>query len=253
MKLLLDLGNSRCKFAIVEGGEVKQYEAESYGPFGKFYSVKSLSNKYSDIDEIVISSVLSEEMNSQINEMLLNDAARKVFFLAPAENSFSVKLAYANPSSMGVDRVAALIGAKEKYSGNSCIVDCGTAVTIDALSAEGVHQGGVILPGAKIMQKALMANTKIATSEAEAKREQADPEFNVLSNTTEGAIHTGSVSAVAGGIEFVVNKMSSDYDVFDQIVFTGGDAKKLKSYLALQAVTDDTLVLDGLKMDSENI
>lgn len=254
MKLLLDLGNSRCKFAIVDKGEITQYEVENYGPFGKLYSVKALSDKISDIDEVVISSVLSEEMNSQINEALLKGAAKKVFFLTPAENSFSVKLAYANPASMGVDRVAALIGAKEKYSGSCCIVDCGTAVTIDALDEEGIHQGGVILPGAKIMQKALMANTKIAAGDAaEAKQALENSNLNVLSNTTEGAVYAGSVSAVAGGIEFVVNKMSSDYDVFDQIVFAGGDAEKMKFYLDLQAVIDHTLVLDGLKVVSENI
>jgi type III pantothenate kinase len=246
VKLLLDLGNSRCKFAIVEKGDLKQYEAQNYGPFGKLYSVKSLSDQYSDADEVVISSVLSEEMNSQIKETLLNGAAKNVFFLAPEENSFGVKLAYADPSNMGVDRVAALIGAKEKYSGNSCIVDCGTAITIDVLDAKGVHQGGVILPGIKVMKKALLSNTKIEVSDA-------DVEFDVLSKTTEGAIHTGCISAVVGGVEHVVNKMASDYDGFDQIVITGGDAEKIKSYLSMQADMDNTLVLDGLKVVSENI
>jgi type III pantothenate kinase len=258
VKLLLDLGNSRCKFAIVEKDEVKQYEVQNYGPFGKLYSVKSLSDKYSDADEVVISSVLSEEMNSQIKEALLSGTVKKVFFLAPAENSFSVKLAYANPSSMGADRVAALIGAIEKYSGNCCIVDCGTAITIDALDAKGAHQGGVILPGIKTMQKALLGNTKIEASETETgpgSRPGSRPElaFNVLSKTTEDAIHTGCISAVAGGIEHVVNKMASEYDTFDQIVFTGGDAEYIKSFLDLKAVIDHTLVLDGLKVVSYNI
>ena len=258
MKLLLDLGNSRCKYAIVEKGEVKQYEAQNYGPFGKLYSVKSLSDKYSNAEEVVISSVLSEELNSQISEALLRGAVKNVFFLAPAENSFSVKLVYANPSSMGVDRVAALIGAKDKYSGKCCIVDCGTAITIDALDAEGAHQGGVIFPGIKIMQKALLDNTKIATGDAKVVPEfmpelKQEPAFNVLSDTTEDAIHTGSISAVVGGIEYVVNKMSSDYDDFDQIVITGGNAEQIKPYLTRQAVIDDTLVLDGLKVVSESI
>ena len=248
MKLLLDLGNTRCKFAIVEKGVVKQYEAQNYGPFGKLYTVKSLSDQYSDADEVVISSVLSEEVNSQINEALLSGAAKKVFFLKPVETSFSVKLAYTDPSCMGVDRIAALIGAKEKYSGNSCIVDCGTAVTIDVLDPNGVHLGGVILPGIKTMQKAVLGNTKIEVSDAD-----QDPVFNVLSKTTGDAIHSGCISAVVGGIEHVVNKMASDYDDFDQIVLTGGDAEQLKSYLMLQVVIDETLVLDGLKVVSENI
>jgi len=247
VKLLLDLGNSRCKFAVVEKGKVEKYDTQNYGPFGKLYSVKSLSDKYTDANGIIIGSVLSEEMNSQIKETLLNDGVKSVYFLDPVENSFGVSLAYANPSALGVDRVAALIAANEKYSGNTCIVDCGTAVTLDVLDAKGVHQGGVILPGVASMRKALLANTKIEIDDA------TEVEFNVLSGTSENAIHTGCVSAVVGGIEYVINKMASDYDGFDQVVLTGGDAERIKSYLSLAVLTDDTLVLDGLNVVSQKI
>jgi len=247
VKLLLDLGNSRCKYAIVEEGEVAKYDSQNYGPFGKLYSVKSLCDQYSDASGIIISSVLSEEMNSQIKETLLSDDAENIYFLDPTENSFDVSLAYADPSTLGVDRVAAMIAVNEKYSGNNCIVDCGTAVTIDALDVKGAHLGGVILPGIDSMRKALLANTKIEITGIE------EAEFNVLSRTTGGAIHTGCVSAVVGGIEYIVNRMASDYDGFDQVVLTGGDAKLIKSHLSLPVHTDETLVLDGLKVVSQNI
>ena len=182
---MLDLGNSRCKFAVVDNDVVEKYDTQNYGPFGKLYSVKSLCDQYSDASGIIIGSVLSEEMNSQIKETLLKDGAKNIYFLDPVENSFGVSLAYANPSALGVDRVAALIAANEKYSGNTCIIDCGTAVTLDVLDAKGVHQGGVILPGVASMRKALLANTKIEIDDA------TEVEFNVLSGTSEGAIHTG--------------------------------------------------------------
>ena len=94
MKLLLDLGNSRCKFAIVENSKVQKYGVKNYGPFGKLYGVKSLCDQYSDASSIIISSVLSEEMNLQIKETLLSGSSKNVYFLTPAENSFGVKLAY---------------------------------------------------------------------------------------------------------------------------------------------------------------
>ena len=176
---------------------------------------------------------------------------KKIFFLAPAENSFGVALAYANANALGVDRVAALIGANEKYSGSSCVVDCGTAVTIDALDGKGNHQGGVILPGIESMRNALLSNTEIGT-------EDAEMEFNVFSNTTESAIHTGCISAVVGGISYVVNKMASDYDNFDQIIWTGGDAEVVQLYFPESNQVKhmqfaDTLVLDGLQVVSRNI
>jgi len=99
------------------------------------------------------------------------------------------------------------------------------------------------------MKKALLGNTKIEPGNSEAGDTEVG--FNVLATTTEGAILTGGLCAVAGGIEYVVNKMAPDYDAFDQIIFTGGDAERLKPYLSMQVETDDTLVLDGLKVVSE--
>jgi len=247
VKLLLDLGNSRCKFAVVEKGKLESCDTQKYGPFGKLYSVKSLCDQYRDANGIIISSVLSEETNSQIKATLLKGGAKNIYFLNPVENSFGVSLAYADPSALGVDRVAALIAVNEKYSGNTCIVDCGTAVTLDILDANGVHQGGIILPGVASMRKALLANTKMKIDDA------TEAEFNVLAGTTENAIYTGCICAVVGGIEYVVNKMASDYDSFDQIVMTGGDAERIKSYLSLDVLTDDTLILDGLNVVSQKI
>ena len=251
MKLLLDLGNSRCKYAIYGESRIEKYGAQNYEPFGKLYSVKSLYGQYNDASEIIISSVLSKAINNQIEETLLKDGANNIYFLEPSKNSFGVTLAYVDLSALGIDRVAALIAAHEKYTGNSCVVDCGTAVTIDFLDAEGTHQGGVILPGIESMKKTLLSSTEIEI-------DHAKMEFNVLSNTTENAIHTGCISAVVGGIEYIVNKMASVYDSFDQIVLTGGDAELAQSHLSescqtMQIHVVDTLVLDGLEVVSRNI
>lgn len=245
MKLLLDLGNSRCKFAILDDNGVMEYGTQNYGPFGKLYTVKSLCEKQ-NLTKVVVCSVLSDKMNTDIIDMLSNKDGYDVFFLAAEKNCFGIKLSYDEPSAMGVDRVSALIAVKEIYPGNSCVVDCGTAVTIDAINCRGIHLGGVILPGVKAMQNGLLDSTKI-------EHENRDVNFNIFANTTEHAIFAGCMSAVAGGIEYVVNKMSSDYDVFDQIIFTGGDAEDLQSYVNLQVQIDSTLVLDGLKVIAENL
>ncbi|MFK7816765.1 MAG: type III pantothenate kinase [Gammaproteobacteria bacterium] len=247
MNLLVDLGNSCCKFAVEEEGKIEKYQSQKYGPFGKLYSVKSLCGQFSDARAIVISSVLSTEMNAQIKDTLTSDGAENIYFLDPVKNSFGIVLAYADPSTFGVDRVAALIGANEKYIGNSCIVDIGTAVTIDVLSANGEHKGGVIFPGVASMEKALLSNTKIQTDQT------ADVEFNVLANSTENAIHSGCMSALVGGVEYVVNNMSSNYDGFDQVILTGGGADLIKPYLSFSVRIEDTLVLDGLSIVSQNI
>ncbi|MEM7401065.1 MAG: type III pantothenate kinase [Pseudomonadota bacterium] len=249
MKLLIDLGNSRCKYAVMQQDGSMEYGIQNYSPFGKLYSVKSLCDKFGDTEGVIICSVLSEKMNNEIKTTLVEKDGRDVFFLQPNENSFGIDLKYNDPSTMGADRLAALISAHEKYLGNSCIIDCGTAVTVDFLNAKGVHQGGVILPGYKTMGKALLANTKI-------KIKQASEGFNLLANSTEAAIYTGCVSAVVGGIEYVVNKSTSDYDAFEQIILTGGASEKVneyfsKSFQELPLLLDANLLLDGLKVVAE--
>lgn len=251
MKLLIDLGNSRCKYAMLQQDGSMEYGIQSYSPFGKLYSVKSLCDKFENTEKVMICSVLSEKMNSEIKSTLVEKDGRDVFFLQPNENSFGIDLQYDDPSTMGADRLAALISVHEKNLGSSCIIDCGTAVTIDAINAKGVHQGGVILPGYETMEKALLANTKI-------NMKQASEEFNLLANSTEAAIHTGCVSAVVGGIEYVVNKMASDHDVFQQIFLTGGAAEEVnahfsKSFQVLPLLLDANLVLDGLKVVAERL
>ncbi len=247
MNLLVDLGNSCCKFAVEDEGKIEKYQSEKYGPFGKLYSVKSLCGQFRDAKAIVISSVLSAEMNAQIKDTLRSDDVKNIYFLDPVTNSFGIELVYADPSTLGADRLAALIGAKHKYIGKSCIVDIGTAVTIDALDVHGVHKGGVIFPGILSMEKTLLNSTKIDTAQT------AAVEFDVLAKSTENAIHSGCMSALVGGVEYVIKSMSSNCDGFDQVVLTGGDAELLKPYLSLPVTIDDTLVLDGLTFVSRNI
>lgn len=247
MALLIDLGNSYCKFALEEEGKIETYHSQRYGPFGKLYSVKDLCGQFNNAKVVVISSVLSEEMNTQIKDALTTDGEKYIYFLDPCKNSFGIDLAYLNLSTLGVDRFAAMIGAKEKYVGNSCIVDIGTAVTIDAINTDGVHRGGVIFPGVASMKKSLLSNTEIETDST------AEVEYNIFANSTENAIHSGCMSALVGGVERVVNLMAKSNDSFDQIILTGGDAELIQSHLSMPVIMDDTLVLDGLSVVSQNI
>ena len=245
MKLLLDLGNSRCKYAVLNDKNEIEYGELNYGPFGKLYTVKLLCDKYR-LEKVIICSVLSDEMNAEIIETLVNKDGHDVYILVAENNSFGVQLAYDNPAAMGVDRVSALIATKKKYSGNSCVIDCGTAITIDVLDCNGIHKGGIIFPGVQAMQTGLLGSTKIECDEIEV-------DYNIFANSTEQAIYSGCISAVAGGIEFAINKMASEQGKFDQVIFTGGGVERVEPYIDQSILIDPTLVLDGLKVVAENI
>lgn len=246
MNLLLDLGNSRCKFAILEKDVIKKYGIQPYHKENRHFVIEALLHENKNLKKAIVCSVFDEKFNHQLIKLLNSHNINDYYLLDPATESFGIRLAYLDPNQLGADRLAALIAANEKYSGNKCIVDCGTAITIDALDVNGMHRGGVIVPSLTSMQQALSVDTNI-------KYNEAGGSFNIFANTTQDATYTGCQSAVIGGIQHVVNTMQTHYDTFDKIVITGGDAEHIMSMLAHKVVHDEKLVLDGLMIVSRNL
>src|SRR5690606_41073244 len=99
-----------------------------------------------------------------------------------------------------VDRWVAMIGAYAEFRSALCVVDAGTAVTIDAVDRVGAHLGGMIVPGLSMMANALHVNTSEIPL---AKRNPAamTDAMNAFANTTEGAVQNGALTAVSGAVE----------------------------------------------------
>jgi len=246
MNLLLDLGNSRCKFQIVENHQIKEHGALSYIDANKLAVIESLLREHKFNNKVIVCSVFDAMFNDQLIRLLNRYSIKDYYFLAPAAQTFGVRINYQAPVNLGADRLAVLIAANEKFIGNKCIVDCGTAITIDALDKKGLHHGGVILPGLVSMLQALTVDTDIQCS-------GSSEAYNVFSNATEDAIYTGCLSAVVGGIQHVIDTMQTHCDSFDHVVITGGDAETVISMLALKVEYEPNLVLDGLMFVMENL
>lgn len=246
MKLLLDLGNSCCKFAVLGKDVPEVYGALLYHETERLAVIESVLRQYNDLDKVVVCSVLDQSLNDRLLQLFMNHQLDDCFFLDSSAESFGIRTGYRNPGELGADRLAALIAANEKYHGNTCIVDCGTAVTVDALGTEGRHRGGVIFPGFRSMQVALAVDTDINF-------EQPAGSFDITANSTRDAIYTGCLSAVAGGIDRAIHSIQARYGSFDQVILTGGDAKLLIPLLVQKVIHEPHLVLDGLKHISGNI
>ncbi len=246
MKALLDLGNSRCKYAILDPEAEDTFGALSYRDEERLEVIASVLQPYGQLDRVVVCSVLDQELNDQLQERF---PACRFYFLNPSENCFGVTSAYEDPRALGADRLAALIVAKVRYPGSTCIVDCGTAVTVDALDQGGVHRGGVIFPGVGSMRAALEMDTAM-NLEGEA------GSFAVPATSTRDAIYSGCLSAVAGGISQAIDRMQAEDAPFDQVILTGGDAGLLVPLLAPKVIHEPHWVLEGLRhvskcMDAE--
>lgn len=143
---------------------------------------------------------------------------------------------YDNPSQLGADRWAALIGAHALHSGACLVVNAGTATTIDALDADGHFQGGLILPGLELMRRALAGNT--------ADLPLARGSFRELPRNTDDAIVSGSVQATLGAIERMFAPLAALPDAC--CLLSGGAAGELEPWLAIPHRRVNNLVLEGL-------
>ena len=135
--------------------------------------------------------------------------------------------AYLTPETLGRDRLAAAVGAATLYPGrNALIVDFGTAVTLDFVSADGVFRGGCISPGMAMRFRALHEYTAAlplcdATDSAE-----------LLGRTTDEAVRLGVMNSLAFEIEGYIARMQGEIEDLC-VIFTGGDtnffAKRIKN------------------------
>ncbi len=246
MKLLMDLGNSRCKCAIINNGDFDLIDPISYSKTDRMSTIKSLFDGLKNLSQVVICTVLGKHINTQLEQFLVSNEIENIHFINPEIESFEIKLDRYNVKHLGSDRLAAMVGAHVKFKANTCIVDCGTAITIDALDGNGTHYGGVIFPGVQSMQNTLLQNTDIDINGESDK-------YEVFARSTHEAIHSGCISAAAGGIQFVINEMQTKHGMFDKVILTGGNAEKLLSMLKLNAEYEPTLVLDGLMEISKKL
>ncbi|MEO8444834.1 MAG: type III pantothenate kinase [Gammaproteobacteria bacterium] len=156
MKLLVDVGNTRIKWAfggpgkLVARGEALRDASESLRPL--------LDSAYRP-GEIRLANVAGDAAGAGISALLLER-----FRLAPrvavsAAVGAGVRNGYRNPAQLGVDRWLGICAAFARYRNPVCVVDAGTATTIDFVAADGEHQGGLILAGIELMQSALLQRT----------------------------------------------------------------------------------------------
>jgi type III pantothenate kinase len=150
-------------------------------------------------------------------------------------DGFGVRNAYIHPEKLGVDRWLSLIAVRRYYPGAACIVDCGTAITIDLIDAAGRHQGGLISPGLTLMKQSLARGANALQFNAQ--NYPPGP-----ANFTDAAIYSGTLYAAVGLVDYMASKQPKDM----ALILTGGDAALIAGQLRRQFVIDADLVLRGL-------
>lgn len=232
MKLLIDIGNTRTKWAVWQGdSELEQGVVESFS----IDWVEELKCRYSLRYGLVCSTRGDAE---SVCNLLQKSGLKALVF--DADCSVPIKNGYLTPRTLGRDRLAAAVGAATLYPDREVvIIDLGTALTIDHLTADGCFSGGVISPGLEMRFRALHTHTAALPLV-----EPTDTE-GVVGRTTEEAIALGVMNSVAFEIEGYLARFAKKNGDFIPIL-TGGAAKYFVKRIKNTIFAEPNLVFCGL-------
>ena len=181
---LFDLGNTRLKCAPVEGDGVGAVVALAHD--GQALPATLLAALPARIDEAVVASVAAPPLTAALLDALVARCGR-ITLARTVPRLGEVRIAYAEPQRLGVDRFLALVAAHARGPRTWLVVGVGTALTIDLLDGDGRHLGGRIAPSPTLMREALHARAAQLPREGGAYVEFADDTLDALASGCEGA------------------------------------------------------------------
>lgn len=237
MKLLIDAGNSRMKWALADSTRLLCTGACAHDSPGAWLEFLASTDP---VDAVYLASVASDLLNRKLRDQLFLSWDVEVIELAAAKRFGALCNGYKVPEQLGVDRWAAMVGAWCQYTAPFCVIDCGSAVTVDAVDATGQHLGGSIIPGYSMQLQSL--NQCTAGVKAEAETLFSDP----WGRSTQECVQRGAGDAIGGLVERSVMRLQGQLKRGVQLIITGGDSRLCKSESGLQAVVNEQLVLQGM-------
>lgn len=238
MELLVDIGNTNIKWALNEDGVLGEVACLALQPDRP----QVLENAWDELphpERMRVSNVAGDEV-----ECLIAGVAQRLWGLPPyfarsSKHGYGVTIAYSVPQRLGVDRWLALVAVRSAHMGPAIVLDCGTAVTLDAVDATGLHLGGLIVPGLRMMWDCMYARTRIPQAS------YTEPE-SILGKDTGECITGGAVQAITGMTERLRNKLQLENGFEPAIVLTGSGAGPIGRQLEFPWLHEPDLVLKGL-------
>jgi len=222
--LVVDVGNTRVKSAVVEDGRVVDYP-----PYDRLGDV--------DADGILVLSVVPSRTSKVLS--LFN---RDTVVVEKVKDSSLDELF---PEQLGVDRVCAMLGAISRYPAPLVVVDAGTAVTVDFVGRDGKYVGGFIMPGVELCLKALANGAELLPYVSP---EKIDGEVWEVEYTTEGSMLRGCVLGIAGGVDSIIRRMELHTGMQFFRVGGGGEFDLLTGWLSVDEIDNDIIFLGGWRL-----
>ena len=233
MNLIVDIGNTRTKFAVFKDGELQElvYAQDR----NEFVVLPQLLEKYPELEKAILSATgeISEALYDRLNENLA---------LIPLSHHLILpfKNEYKTPETLGLDRIALVAAAAKHYpETNVLVIDAGTCVTYDILEEDGTYKGGAISPGLRMRYEAMNEFT------ANLPKLEPEPADDYQGGSTAEAMHAGAFRGLIGEINGAIAESEERFANLT-VILTGGDAQILRDHLKNGIFANSNFLLEGL-------
>ncbi|MAL49528.1 MULTISPECIES: type III pantothenate kinase [unclassified Methylophaga] len=240
MILLVDIGNSQIKWTTIKSKVLADSQHFSRPKTGIKAALNKAWKSLEDIEAVFVSNVAGDKIAAQLTEWIDKQWKLTPVFVQGEKRRFGVTNAYEQPETLGVDRWLAIVAGRQHARQVTCIIDCGTAITVDIVTEKGQHQGGLIVPGLSLMKKMLTDNTDALSNVTQ------ENEFNLLATNTHSAIQAGTLYMVTATLENLINDLQQNFTDEVRFLITGGDAEELIPLMPQPLIHEPDLVLKGL-------
>jgi type III pantothenate kinase len=246
--LAVDVGNTNVTFALFDGERLAaDWRVTSHRERTADEMAVELRQLFAlrgfELD--VVSGVVISSVVPNLNPALIEASRRYLrcepIMVGPGVKT-SVRVRVENPKEVGADRIANALAAYTKYGGPIVVIDFGTAVTYDAISADGDYLGGAIAPGIEISLDALVSHTAML------RRVEPVAPDSIIGRNTINSIQSGLVWGFVAQVEGMVKRMVDELGGAARVIATGGQASLVADLTHVIEATDPLLTVDGLRL-----